>query len=147
MSLDAAAQTAVEATLGVHQILPSQYYDLSAGHRLSGEQKLMLALLADAINVYQHGAHSRKTRERLLYIDAEHWIMDQKDHQPFSFELVCEALGINSAVLRKRLVTWKYETLRGQSGPKTSHLRIKITPRPQRMSHRRRRAATAGRGF
>lgn len=146
MNLDAAAQrTTFEAALGVQQILPSQYYDLSAGHRLSGEQKLMLALLADAINVYQQGALSRKTRQRLLYLEAERWIADQQGHQPFSFETVCDALGINPAVLRRRLVNWKYETLRSQAAPKTAHLRIKITPRPQRMSHRRRRSAMAAR--
>ena len=47
------SDTAVERFVGLNQILPSQYYDVSGGHRLTGEQRLMLALLADAINVYQ----------------------------------------------------------------------------------------------
>ena len=49
---------AVERFVGLNQILPSQYYDVSGGHRLTGEQRLMLALLADAINVYQQGVLS-----------------------------------------------------------------------------------------
>ena len=68
------SDTAVERFVGLNQILPSQYYDLSGGHRLTGEQRLMLALLADAINVYQQGVLSRNTRKRLLFIDAERWI-------------------------------------------------------------------------
>ncbi len=61
----------VERFVGLNQILPSQYFDVSGGHRLTGEQRLMLALLADAINVYQQGVLSRNTRKRLLFIDAQ----------------------------------------------------------------------------
>ena len=48
----------MENLVGLHQILPSQYFDVSGGHRLTAEQRLMLALLADAINVYSR-ARSR----------------------------------------------------------------------------------------
>ena len=65
----------MENLVGLHQILPSQYFDVSGGHRLTAEQRLMLALLADAINVYQQGVVSRATRKRLLYLDADRWIM------------------------------------------------------------------------
>ena len=95
--------TAVEHFVGLNQILPSQYYDLSGGHRLTGEQRLMLALLADAINVYQQGVVSRNTRKRLLFIDAERWITaSAKCRHAFSFDTVCDALGINSSMLRRR---------------------------------------------
>src|ERR1700675_4760036 len=60
---------------GSDLILPCQYYDISGGHRLTGEQRLMLALLTDAINVYQQGVVSRSTRKRMLYVDAERCIM------------------------------------------------------------------------
>jgi hypothetical protein len=131
--------SSLDLALGVHQILPSQYYDVSGGHRLSGEQRLMLALLADALNVYQHGATSRATRKRMLYLDAERWIMGQNNHGALSFETACEALSINHIVLRQRMITWKYQTMHGGLEPQTHHLRLKITPRPHRMSHRRRR--------
>src|SRR5215467_6229438 len=131
----------LDGIIGLHQILPSQYYDFSGGHRLTGEQRLMLALLADAINVYQQGAVSRSTRKRMLYVDSERWIMaDGPSRHAFSFETVCECLGINPAVLRKRMITWKHEMRRGVTLPKpTHHLRLKITPRAKSMSHRRRR--------
>jgi hypothetical protein len=131
----------LDGIIGLHQILPSQYYDFSGGHRLTGEQRLMLALLADAINVYQQGAVSRSTRKRMLYVDSERWIMaDGPTPHAFSFETVCECLGINPAVLRKRMIAWKHEMRRGVALPKpTHHLRLKITPRAKSMSHHRRR--------
>src|SRR6201987_5601689 len=87
----------LDGIIGLNQILPSQYYDLSGGHRLTGEQRLMLALLADAINVYQQGVVSRNTRKRLLFVDAERWITaGATSRHAFSFDTVCDALGINS---------------------------------------------------
>lgn len=131
----------LDGIIGLHQILPSQYYDFSGGHQLTGEQRLMLALLADAINVYQQGALSRSTRKRMLYVDSERWIMsDYRCRHAFSFETVCECLGINPVVLRRRMITWKHEMRRDASLPKpTHHLRLKITPRAKSMSHQHRR--------
>jgi hypothetical protein len=129
----------METMVGLHQILPSQYFDVSGGHRLTAEQRLMLALLADAINVFQQGAVSRATRKRLLYIDAERWIMMAARLGPhaFSFDTVCEALGINSGVLRRRLILWKHNVCRDIESHATPHLRLKITPRARHLSQRR----------
>lgn len=137
--LRTAPDVIMQNVVGLHQILPSQYFDLSAGHRLSAEQRLMLALLADAINVYQQGVVSRATRKRMLYVDAERWIMMGAKAAPhaFSFETVCEALGINSAVLRRRLILWKHRVCDDLAARATPHLRLKITPRARGMTHRR----------
>jgi hypothetical protein len=134
----------LDGVIGLHQILPSQYYDFSGGHRLTGEQRLMLALLADAINVYQQGAASRSTRKRMLYVDAERWIMaDAPSRHAFTFETVCDCLGINPIVLRRRMIAWKHEMRRGVTLPTpTHHLRLKITPRAKGMSQQRRRNRT-----
>ncbi|HKM99597.1 MAG TPA: hypothetical protein VJX23_03720 [Candidatus Binataceae bacterium] len=135
----------LDGVIGLHQILPSQYYDTSGGHRLTGEQRLMLALLADAINVYQQGVLSRSTRKRMLYVDSERWIMAERSNRhAFTFETVCDSLGINPAVLRRRMITWKHETRREPELPcSTHHLRLKITPRAKSMSHRRRRSRSS----
>jgi hypothetical protein len=116
-------------------ILPCQYHDLSGGgYRLSGEQRLMLALLADAINVYQKGALARSLRARRLYADAEQWIMtDRPGARGLAFSIVCEALGINAMRLRRRLLDWKY-SLRHQHGDRSAlHFQT---------SHRERRTST-----
>ncbi len=137
----------VENFVGLHQILPSQYFDVSGGHRLTAEQRLMLALLADAINVFQQGATSRATRKRLLYIDAERWIMMSAQPGPhaFTFDTVCDALGINAGVLRRRLILWKHRVCRDVEPYATSHLRLKITPRARHLSQRRSHQRSASR--
>jgi hypothetical protein len=137
------SESALGGVVGFNQILPCQYFDLSGGHRLSGEQRLMLALLADAINVYQQGALSRSTRKRLLYIDAERWmIAEGGSRHAFSFETVCDSLGINPAVLRRRMIAWKHQVRCGLDTWPARHFRLKITPRPRHVSQRRRRART-----
>lgn len=138
-----ASETAVERFVGLNQVLPCQYFDLSGGHRLTGEQRLMLALLADALNVYQQGVLSRNTRKRLLFVDAERWITaGAKSHHAFSFDTVCDALGINPGMLRRRMLLWKHEVRRHvQPRAATPHLRLKITPRNKHLSQGRRRRA------
>src|SRR4029077_2307272 len=112
-SFQLSSDRAVERFVGLNQILPSQYYDVSGGPRLTGEQRLMLALLADAINVYQQGVLSRNTRKRLLFIDAERWIMaSARCRHAFSFDTVCDALAINPGMLRRRMLAWKHELRR-----------------------------------
>jgi len=134
------SDTVVERFVGLNQILPSQYYDVSGGHRLTGEQRLMLALLADAINVYQQGVLSRNTRKRLLFIDAERWITaSARCRHAFSFDTVCDALGINPSMLRRRMMAWKHELRRNIETRGTPHLRLKITPRNKHLSQRRNR--------
>ena len=142
----------VESVVGLHQILPSQYFDSSGGYRMSGEQRLMLALLADAINVYQQGVLSRSTRKRLLYIDAERWITGSNQKLPFSFENVCDALSINPSVLRRKMIDWKHQMRRDSESHEpaqgaTRHLRLKITPRPKGIMRRRSRAREVVRAF
>jgi hypothetical protein len=127
--------------IGLGQILPCQFFDRSGGGRMGGEQRLMLAMLADAINVYQHGVLSRCTRKRRLYLDAERWIMAAPPpFQSFSFETVCEALEIEPGALRRRLVAWKHRMRRErESAHPAPHLRLKITPRDSRMRPQRKR--------
>jgi hypothetical protein len=133
-----------DGIIGLRQILPCQYFDLARGHRLTGEQRLMLALLADAINVYQQGALARSTRKRLLYVDAERWIMQSRaSRHAFSFETVCEALGIDPSVLRRGLIAWKHRAKRAAQGQSPRHLRLKVTPRGRQLSHARRHARSA----
>jgi hypothetical protein len=125
VSLESASETS-----GSDLILPCQYWDISGGYQLSGEQRLMLALLTDAINVYQKGVVSDRTGARRLYSDAERWIMaDIEGGESFSFSMVCEALGIEAANLRRRIIAWKHAIYRRRECyPTTMHTQLRITP-------------------
>ncbi len=139
-------EIAVENLVGLRQILPSQLHDSAGSRGLSAEQRLMLALLADAINVYQKGVLSGVPRKRLLYLDAERWIMArQASTHAFSFETVCEALGINPSLLRRKLIDWKHSVARASTSRAVPHLRLKSTPRGRRPSQPRGREQRDGR--
>ncbi len=142
------SEAAIEAS-GSDLILPCQYYDISGGYRLTGEQRLMLALLTDAINVYQKGVLSHITRARRLYVDAERWILsEQAVGESLSFDTVCDALGIESAHLRQRIFLWKHEIHRcREHHPASSHTQLRVTPRAHRVSHPRPTPEPALRAF
>jgi len=128
--LCAVSRTPVAQSAESDLILPCQYCDISSGYGLSGEQRLMLALLTDALNVYQKGALSRLTRLRRLYVDAERWILADHAHgNAFSFLTVCDALAINPELLRRRIIDWKHAVYRQHRGNSSSRLRLRITPR------------------
>ena len=125
---------------GVELILPCQYHDLSGGHHLTGEQRLALALLTDAINVYQKGALSRVSRARRLYVDAESWIMtDRSQPASLAFSVVCDALGINGSLLRRRLLEWKHAVRHQHDSYASPDAHLKIHRRERHLSHRRGR--------
>jgi hypothetical protein len=127
--LCAVSRAPVIQNAGSDLILLCQYCDVSSGYGLSGEQRLLLALLTDALNVYQKGALSRLTRLRRLYVDAERWMLaDRTDTNAFSFTTACDALGINPELLRRRIIDWKH-TVCGHRSNTSSGLRLRITRR------------------
>ena len=139
-------ESSSQGSMGVYPILPSQYFDMIGGSPgLSGEQRLMAALLADAINVFRKGVFSRSVRTRLLYIDAERWMTGRGSiRHGFTFETVCDALGLDGALVRRKMIEWKHSVLR-QTGAVTPRLRLKLTPRQQRVSAGRSRRSRSQR--
>ena len=120
--------------------LPCVYSDISGGYDLTGEQRLMLAMLVDAINVYQKGVLSNATQAKRLYIDAECWIMATAAREGvLGFETVCDALGINAGLLRRRILSWKHTLNHERRDRDSSPLSLRITPRERHRSHRRGR--------
>jgi hypothetical protein len=85
-------------------ILPTQFGDMVGYHSLSSEQRLMLAVLADAINVVQRPRAMGGARHRVLYDEAWTWIFTAGMRSPLSFDSVCEALGMSANGLRARLL-------------------------------------------
>ncbi len=77
-------------------ILRSQFFEMVGTRSLSSEQRLMLAVLADAINILQDWRGAFSARKRRVFIDAAQWVMARGSHVPFSFDNVCVALDISS---------------------------------------------------
>jgi len=118
-------------------ILPSQFFELVGKSRFTSEQRLMLAVLADAINILQDWRGSFSMRKRRLFIDAARWVMARGTNVPFSFDNVCDALEISSEALRHRLSSLASGT--ADSPLPLTRLRLKEAGRLQHMTVNRSR--------
>ena len=107
-------------------ILPSQFFESVGAQTFSCEQRLMLAVLADAINLLG-SADSSNLRKLNSFNEAWSWVFTKRITSSLSFDHVCEALGINVESLRRRL-----SELVSEHGGSLLRLRLKEAGRMQR---------------
>ena len=82
----------------------SEFFETKTTSYLEPERFLMLAVLQDAITCLEkHGAFGPKGNKR-LFDEAMDWILSEDNHWLFSFNNVCEAVGLNAGYLRRRLI-------------------------------------------
>jgi hypothetical protein len=84
-------------------LLPSQFFELVGARTLSSEQRLMLAVLADAINVLRGYGVSPNRDKHESFNEALSWVFANGTASRLSFDDVCDALGLNADSLRRRL--------------------------------------------
>jgi hypothetical protein len=108
------ALTAEEKIASLFQpdmLLSAQYFEnLRRKTHFEPEKRLMLALLEDAINCYQDNLTSRSGKKKRLFEDTEQWILRTDGDWVFSFDNVCEVLGLNPEYVRQGLLRWKERT-------------------------------------
>jgi hypothetical protein len=93
-------------------VLPEQFFEgARRDSYVSGEKALMLAVLEDGIRCFQEHLRNPRSNPRLLSQQAEQWIKAVDYDWPFSFNNVCETLGIDPSALRAALLTWKTKRL------------------------------------
>ena len=90
----------------IHVMLPAQYLN-KAGSRLAEPQKrLMLAVLQTVVDDCQglrtegHEG-SRAVADERAYLQATEYVASTDRSWPFSFENLCEAVGVEASVLRQ----------------------------------------------
>lgn len=113
-------------------ILKSQFFDSLGKRSLTSEQRLMLAVLADAINLVQDGYRSASPRRRASFNEAKNWIFQSGVRCPLSFENVCDALSIDTEALR-----WRVASLisgNPEAMPSPLRLRLKEASRVQHLT-------------
>ena len=106
-------------------ILPSQFFESVGAQTFSSEQRLMLAILADAINLL--GSTSSSNLRRRSYNEAWSWVFAKPLTSALSFDHVCDALGVDAESLRRRL-----SELVSEHGGSLLRLRLKEASRMQR---------------
>jgi hypothetical protein len=70
-------------------------------------RRLMLAVLGDALDCLKKGAsEAARPAQRKAADEAGEWLNNTADDQLFSFNCVCETLGIHPGALRESLEKW-----------------------------------------
>jgi hypothetical protein len=87
------------------QLLPMQFFDAYRRKTyLEPERLLMLAVLEDAVWCLQNHAACASRKPRKLFEEALQWILLDDDDWLFSFNNVCEVVGLNPRCLRRGLL-------------------------------------------
>jgi hypothetical protein len=71
-----------------------------------GEQELMLAVLEDAINSFQKYLVAGNEKEKKQFQEVHQWIRGKNSNWLFSFDNICETLGLDPGYLRRGLMAW-----------------------------------------
>jgi len=82
-------------------ILPSQHF--GPRRKQAPEQRLMIAVVQDAINCIEKYRFATDHRGRRLFDEVMQWLGAKETGWPYSFEFICEVLGLNANAVRHRL--------------------------------------------
>ncbi|MFN8624383.1 MAG: hypothetical protein U0587_00100 [Candidatus Binatia bacterium] len=107
-------------------ILPEQFFGKLRAYE-SAERRLLAAILEDAIGCFQRFLFASGPQQRRLHRDAARWIMERTpavagdDVCPyFSFDRVCDVLGLDAEGVRDRLVRWRDGQAATARSPRTT---------------------------
>jgi hypothetical protein len=84
--------------------IAEQLVDVERGYAQGPERALLAALLFDGVQAYMNYACASSDAARVRYQEAFNWVSREGDEYVFSFENVCEALGIDAQYLRLGLL-------------------------------------------
>ena len=85
-------------------VLPSQYWEtLKRQDCLEPERRLMLAILEDAVWTYIKYLDKRTS----LFSDVDEWFREKRSDRLYSFENICDYLGLSPEHIRRALLNHK----------------------------------------
>ena len=83
----------------------------------SAEEKLMLAVLENAIEQFQEYALAEDPKGKAMLQEVEDWLWDKDSDWFFSFESICETLKFSPEYLRQGLLLWKKAKMQNREIP------------------------------
>ncbi len=92
------------APIGVTQhygVLPAQYF--GERRKQAPEQRLMIAVLHDALDCLERYRFATNDRGRRLFHETAQWFLTREADWPYSFECICGVLDLDSDAVRQRL--------------------------------------------
>jgi hypothetical protein len=85
-------------------LIMQQYVDtLLRSEHLEPEKALVAAMLNDAIHEYRKYSRARDANGKKRFREAQEWIMHRGDDWIFTFDNVCEVLGLDPEFVRRGL--------------------------------------------
>jgi hypothetical protein len=89
-------------------ILPAQFFSRRwCDKRMEPFRRLALAVLVDAVHVFQTNAEASHHSRRREFNEAREWLFGPPGHGPFDFENVCFLLDVDPLQLRRWLARWR----------------------------------------
>ena len=82
-------------------VLPSQHF--GPRRKQAPEQRLMIAVLHDALDCVEKYRFATNNRGRRLFREAKEWFLADEADWPYSFECICGILDLDSDAVRQRL--------------------------------------------
>ena len=113
-------------------VLPSQYFSGDDEGLRGGERKLMAALLSDGIEAYVAQCTATSSSLTSGKIDAREWVETCDENYVFSFDNVCECLGIDPEYLRLGLARYVSSVERQRAGGDSAKRVWKKIRRPRK---------------
>jgi hypothetical protein len=96
-----------------HTILPEQYFTrLQRSSSWTGEQRLMAAILEDAVGVCRKLEAPRSSKARHVVRETLRWLRSNDRRWTFSFLRICETLDLEPSAIRRGI-----RVLRGEETP------------------------------
>jgi hypothetical protein len=115
------ALSGTDVILGIEMDKP----ELTASPR----NRLMLAVLEEALVTFQRGLNSPRAEQRRHFFEVDRWVASDDTDWPFSFENICNCLRIDPDYIRKGLRRLKADALRGKAVRKRGLRRERIYDR------------------
>ena len=85
-------------------LVPSQFFaSVPRSHLWGGEQRLLFAVLQDAVACWFRYRSARTLRERRLFTEVVAWFESPASDWLYTFERICEILGLDSNYIRQGL--------------------------------------------
>lgn len=109
---------------GIDLLLVGQLSDRTRYDAWTGEMRLALAVVEDAIHTVRTTSGVATARARRLGAEAWTWLAARDTSHPFAFENLCDYLGLNAGWLRNGLRLAGYgESLTAPPSPRRRHER------------------------
>lgn len=99
-------------------ILPAQFFPRRRDDtRMDPFRRLALAVLVDAVHVFQTKFDALRPSDRREFNEAREWLLGPPGRGPFAFQNACFLLDINPSHLRSWLVRWQAVKRAGRPCP------------------------------